>query len=153
MFGESEVELGLVDIGVTGVLGSLWFSDAGSRLGIPSSVSESSLFREGFVDADDKVAFDEISDDSIPALIDVVAGDPLHMDSHRSKYSQTTRPWPLLLPLSTDCLYLPFIFFNFVATICFLISLTLCGKSFPLEFLSESGYCSLKRSSISPYLL
>ena len=89
MFGVSEVELGLVDIGVTGVLGSLWLSDAGSRLGIPSSVSESS-FREGVVDADDKVAFDEISDDSIPASIDVVAGDPPHMDSHRSKYSQTT---------------------------------------------------------------
>lgn len=68
MLGVSEVELGLVDIGVTGVLGSLWLSDAGSRLGIPSSVSDSS-FREGVVDADDKVAFDEISDDSIPASI------------------------------------------------------------------------------------
>ena len=81
MFGVSQVELGLVDIGVTGVLGSLWFSDAGSRLDIPSSVSESS-FREGIVDADDKVAFDEISNDSIPESIDVVAGDPPHMDSH-----------------------------------------------------------------------
>ena len=141
-----------MDIGVTGVLGSLWLSDAGSRLGIPSSVSESS-FREGLSTLTTKQHLMKyLMTRFQQQLMLWQETHPIWIHIGRNT-SQTTRPWPLLLPLSTDCLYLPLIFFNFMATTCFLISLALCGKSFPQEFLSVSGYCSLKRSSISPYLL
>ena len=56
-----------------------------------SSVSDSELFREGVVEAED-VVFDDISEDSIPVLMDIVTGELPDMDSHMSKYSQTTRP-------------------------------------------------------------
>lgn len=73
--------LGLVCDGVVGVglSGSEYFT---LSRGSPASWSE--LFREGVVE--DEV-FDKISEDLIPVSMDVVAGEPPHIDSHTSKYS------------------------------------------------------------------